>query len=673
LFLRSAEAKAIFGGEPEVRYASVRPRGIGLRIVGGLLILFGVLGLYSLVSPRFLSLGNTGLIAAGPRESAILGLWIIGGFWAWMETALGGGLMVFGGIQLARLRRSGWITCAIILSYAIVSSFLLVRKGEIEGEFGVAYLSHMAWPVYGALVERLFPLEIRQVQQTITFLLVANGAMLVTMLAGRDIAVGRVRERRSKFRATLPVLALAAAAVYGWWALGGANYVSYREILAAAKAPVPTFDDSAYKELSDSRRAEIAAILVRRLATEKSEAVARCVDGRGGDELLLLTPEDTARLIEAAKTVAGHSQGVRDVFLKLLAEINTTEARQFIVDELRSSADPNLFYDVLRTIRARFAEVPESILRATELREAKTSPRIAVPWASRDGNDLQAIAMLGSFRDPKALARLLEIGSEGDVDRREEAIRQLRRFPCPEAEAALVKALRDPEMRVRDQACHGLGYIGGASAIQPLIDVLTGLADSYSGPGGHTVTSLHKEAGYALGRITRLEFATAAEWEAWWKGAGPTFDFKKNLVERLFAPMPPEPKTPYKTVEEMQADGYAKAAGTKAYTLQAIQQWELRELAPELAKYLRLPEREAPYNFMAAMALANWGYREGIDYFIERICIEEPGSRWVSIRFLSSGTGVNFFGDKARWQAWWKENRLRFPSAEEGRGDPKSE
>ena len=161
----------------------------------------------------------------------------------------------------------------------------------------------------------------------------------------------------------------------------------------------------------------------------------------------------------------------------------------------------------------------------------------------------------------------------------------------------------------------------------------------------------------------------AAAWQHGCQGRQPV----KSRAAPNAAPMPPEPKTPYKTVEEMQADGYAKAAGTKAYTLQAIQQWELRELAPELAKYLRLPEREAPYNFMAAMALANWGYREGIDYFIERICIEEPGSRWVSIRFLSSGTGVNFFGDKARWQAWWKENRLRFPSAEEGRGDPKSE
>ena len=141
--------------------------------------------------------------------------------------------------------------------------------------------------------------------------------------------------------------------------------------------------------------------------------------------------------------------------------------------------------------------------------------------------------------------------------------------------------------------------------------------------------------------------------------AEPEFDLRKNLAERLFTPIPPAPMRP-SSLREFRSHPYI----VQGRAIRAIRTRNMRALAPELARYLKLPEEQAATQFLAAEIFAGWGYCEGIKWLIEWVDNDESeGNRMFAIRTLGRACGVNFFSDKKRWRAWWKANRHRFPSA----------
>ncbi len=92
----------------------------------------------------------------------------------------------------------------------------------------------------------------------------------------------------------------------------------------------------------------------------------------------------------------------------------------------------------------------------------------------------------------------------------------------------------------------------------------------------------------------------------------------------------------------------------------------MRSVAPEVARYLALPDEQAPLKFFAVKSLARWRCREGIEWLIERVDGDaSAGGGMRAIRILGPATGVNFFSDKERWRDWWRVNEERFPSAAE--------
>jgi hypothetical protein len=105
-----------------------------------------------------------------------------------------------------------------------------------------------------------------------------------------------------------------------------------------------------------------------------------------------------------------------------------------------------------------------------------------------------------------------------------------------------------------------------------------------------------------------------------------------------------------------------KAVGAKGRALQSIISRDLQDLAPQLVEYLNLPEEEAPLNFLAAEALADWGHREGIAWYIQRVDQDDNLSGYA-MRVLGRTTGVNFFTDRTAWEGWWQQNQTHFPSA----------
>jgi hypothetical protein len=111
-----------------------------------------------------------------------------------------------------------------------------------------------------------------------------------------------------------------------------------------------------------------------------------------------------------------------------------------------------------------------------------------------------------------------------------------------------------------------------------------------------------------------------------------------------------------------------KAFSAQGEALRAItSRRNLRALAPELARYLRTPVDQAPIPYLAASVLAEWGYREGIEWLIGFVDEDSgPGNRMFAIRTLGRSCRVNFFSDKARWRQWWEANRSRFPEAAPG-------
>ncbi|MCS6908113.1 MAG: HEAT repeat domain-containing protein [Anaerolineales bacterium] len=88
-----------------------------------------------------------------------------------------------------------------------------------------------------------------------------------------------------------------------------------------------------------------------------------------------------------------------------------------------------------------------------------------------DENAEKAALALAKFGE-QALAPLLELANSADSDQRWWALRALAQIPSPQSKAALIEALRDPEINVRQCAALGLRHQPTFDAVPTLLEAL---------------------------------------------------------------------------------------------------------------------------------------------------------------------------------------------------------
>jgi HEAT repeat protein len=644
--------------------AGVEPKrgGLVLRILGVLLLLLGLYNLLSLAGPLLGELGTTLLLSNAAENAWFLGVWQITGPWAFVNAFITAALFVFSGVQLLRLKRSGWIAATVVLAYVAVSFFLFITTSQMEKTFIATRSLEGLKPDEKQLLLEQFVGQLEPARRGVWFYFTVHAMLAVYVLSEWRPFFGARRRTpplRQKALVAVVLLVIGASAAWTFW---GADYLAYRRVLnSSIHAPEPALTENAMQRLSPARRFEVAAILIRRLEQERSGGVARSIISSGAAvDLARLTPEDVPRIIEAAREApttpaeeteaAMEGVAVRKACYEILGNIGTKDAQQGLVDALNGPRDAA--WD-----EALSALVPMKLARA---------PDVLLKLAKEGDNDVRSvIAALGSTRDDRVPPLLDELVRSADTEKQWGALIALGRRPGPPSERGLQRCLDDNALWVRGEACWSLTRIGTASSIPPLVEMLKRPQDHYQLPGIGNVLSLHADAARALSTITGRDFGQdAGAWERWWTEAGPAFDLRKELASRMFTPVPAAPASLPGSRKEMQESPFMKASAAQAMALQVIQYRGMRELAPELAKYLRLPATKAPWQFLAATILAEWGCREGIEWWIDKVDSPEPGLCRPAIRTLGPATGVNFFADKARWLDWWKANKDRFPSAE---------
>ena len=397
--------------------------------------------------------------------------------------------------------------------------------------------------------------------------------------------------------------------------------------------------------MSDYRKAVVSSMLIRRLARERPEIVAREISELDcWTHLELLTPEDVPAIIAASK---GASVEVQEVCYELLAAIETPEAQECLAERLSGPKDSAWLFACQGLAETRPAKVPQALLAAV------TGDR---RW--------DILPHIGKFRDPVALEFLLNAARDSESEVRVKALEGLASFPGKESEKTSQTALKDSDLEVREQALSTLGKIGTGDSVPEIVEVLRQPDANPAKINGGVPTTLHEEAGRALACITKQDFgSSAAAWEEWWKQNSGTFDMRKILMAELTAPL-----RPYAGGQISVTVNFGPYHGTyedKQASLDAILNHNFRELAPKLAQLLKDRNGEPLGRMLAAQALRAWGYREGIDEVIEMMKYDLPRPGWTE---LPGATGVNFFSDMKRWKNWWEANREKFPSALDASG-----
>ena len=634
-----------------------RHTGVVVRILGVLLAAWGLLNLLGFIG---LALDHPGEFATYfmPREViALFGYWFISGVWAHLHEALTSTLFLIAGIQLARLRRGGWILAVSLLALAALSCVVFEIAGGTKS-YVMRFIEEWG---DSAPPNQFFstevPVNVIRIDRLVWWTFILWVTPLIYLLSERRRFFGEYEacSRRMQFaKVTTCLLVIGAAALWTFWA---ADYRTYQSVLLEAQSSSPDISRDAWEMLLPRQKREVSALLIRRLVEEETEALADAVSGlMVAHRLELLSPDDIRGIIEASRH---KNVNVRMACYSLLGRIGTAESIERLrgvvanTDHLDSHSEWNRALSALGTQPVRLTKAPDTLFTILKTDEY---------------NRTTAIRHLREFRDERTLPALLKFAIDEDAKVRSKVMSTLGSHPSRESEDVLLRALGDEQGEIRSGACYSLSRIGTGRAVPRLIEFMRNRGKGLADKDKTKASQLGDDARLALSRITGGQYEwNASEWEAWWAENSQDFGIRISLRERLFTPMPSEPARPARTHGESRREpykSYIAAVCRKTEAIRGIHSRELRDMAPDLVRYLRLPEKEAPFQFMAAEALADWGYREGIEFFIGQLegigdNPNLPGATTV----LGRATGVNFFADKKRGDDWWQKNQHRFPSA----------
>lgn len=552
-------------------------------------------------------------------------------------------LLVFAGVQLFRLRRSGWIASLLFFAASTAWLVYLIESNYIENQIGATVGRIYPDEVMQSLALPHVTPQIERMLHVLRFYLACHFIPLVYLASEWRRFVG---ERRPSAALTYVKLGLAVASIAaaGVWDLWAASYLERQSVLEALRSPAPNVTAQDFARLNEREKAQACALLIRRLAKEQTGAVAREVhDLRCSTGLQFLAVEDVPALIAATHN---KDAAVANACYEVLGEIKTPEAEACLRERLDGPRD-----DVWNT----------ALYSLAGMRPDK-APDVLIELASKPGPERKDLLDdLAKFRDPRALQILLAAARDPDAAIRREALMRLDNFPGQTAEQALQAGTEDSDGDCKFWAFTGLSQIGTAASVPWLIRVLKQPDADVPYSGGSE--RLHEDAAGTLSAITGQDFGEdEAKWEQWWQENAKTFDMRRKYVDRLFAPLPPPPRRLPRSVAEAQADPYINAWGRRTAALRAIWRRDMRDLAPDVARSLAESD-----NTFAAYVLTQWGYREGIDWYLtymEKMTPLQTPSSWCGE--LARATGVNFFGDVKRWREWWEANKQKFPSALDG-------
>lgn len=631
-----------------------RTRAVPLKVAGLLLLAFAATELLALFGVRFPWQKTRGF----PGEAHTVFIWGLGavsGWAAFAYSAIGIAALGAAGVQLFRVRRSGWILAVALLLLAGLSLSAFILTGQVERQ-AEAFLER-TYPATEARIGRLLvSVQIsgsERVYRALWFMLAAHVAVLLFIgLEWWRFWPPRGWRMNKAWQWAKAGACAAFVVLSGLWLFGGAQRVAERAVLRKVQDPnVPiALEDDEVNRLSFRGRRDLTAALVRRMAAhdsqEAAEAFRRFWVLR---DLAHLTAEDIPPLLAAARSE--HPEVRRQTY-RFLARIATPEAESVLRDAVEREREDDGFHIALGSLAA---VNPYQLPKALEERPEGV-------------DEDQYRRQVAYFLVPKAEEMLIAALDGEDFEARYLAIPRLQSHPGKRAERAMLGLLADQSAWFRFRACHALMHIGTAESIPALVGMLKAPDEYYTFPDDEEgeAYSLHDAAARALETITGMDFGTDAEaWEAWWEEAGPTFDLRGSFAERLLAPLTVEPPKEITSLQMATEHPYMVEMWKRVDVLRrGIASRRMKEMAPELAAYLALSEEQAPMQYLAAELLAEWGYREGIEWMIEWVDSDDgEGARMFAITPLGRACGVNFFSDKARWRKWWAENREHFPSA----------
>ncbi len=610
--------------------------------------------------------------------------------------SLGWAFLVLSSVQLFHLRFSGWIASVAILAVATALLAYVIYMNKVD-EYCVGIENTLYQEETG---QERFMLWNLPGDYYWTHAVVPNRLRFVLAVSYASLAFLALEWQRFRRDAGKPSMAVTYAkvglfaaflAAAGTWNLWAASHLYERRILAQAEAPAPHFDNLEYDRMPVTLQRRVATRLVMRTAIERSEALSRSIASCPRiDDAVLLAPEDVPVVCAAAR---GGTEIVKEHLYPVLDLIGTPEALEVLLDPtLNSRADQvcrwpifdlpshqlseRAFAHILKVaaqkgrFRASYLRVlgefpdPRAIPILIEaIRDSDREVRYQTAWA---------LGRYYRFNDQRVTSALVTVAQDNDENLRLSAFRSLTLFSCPEAVQTIQRALlNESDYFTKDRMCNWLGEVGSAWSIPILIDVL----DAAEPPTteARQQGQLHQTVHQALSALTGKGFGQNAEaWRKWWREAASGFDVDKHLAEQLFTSIPPLPRDrkAARSLRENEESSYSVASLKQGWALLRLGRRRPLMAAPYLARYLRLPKDQRPGredNRIAAEMLLDWGYREGIDWWVDYLerAVSDPVEHVTLNTFnrIARVTGVNFFSDAKRWREWWAENRGGFPRA----------
>jgi len=643
-----------------------RASTIVLRVVGGLLILGGLLSLLDVLGIRLIRPHSGWVFQRDEHFAWLMGVSYLRGYAAMVASVVSGAAFLFAGVQLIRMRKSGWIAALAVLGYAALSLFLFVVTDRIEAYFHD--LVSTSPGTVGTFQASMMLQEQRAKIDTAYRIAIFFGTLHLVLLGyvafewrrfvGHEVWVPS--RRLVCLRALGGVLALAGVGVWAFW---GAQYLVRWQVLERARRSPDKVTEENYRRLSPKGQRLVDAALVRTLTRDRPSLLPDILNRVGHLDLSLLTAADIPGIVALGRTGSAEVRAFCYGFL--FPDIGTAGVVRCLTDAANGQKD-SAWRSAVTTLSSLSpsSPVPQQVL---DLPTESSADRISL------------ILLIQYFSSPRVTEILIEMTKDPDPKVRRWALSGLAKHPGLSSELAALAALQDADLEGRFWACWTLGDIGTAASIVGLIDVLKRPDEVKMHPrepagevrdlSSFPDVSLKEYAADALSDITGRDFGEDAQaWEEWWREAEATFDLKRNLVERLLTPLAPPPEGPFKSTDEVRQAPFLKMSSRQHKALRAIQTHGFRDLAPKLALYLEKSDEQAPYRYWAADFLAEWGFREGVAWLIEWVDNDlSSGNRMFAIRTLGRTCGVNFFSDKKRWREWWRERRDRFPSAAERR------
>ncbi len=350
-----------------------RPLCIGPRILGVLLLLCGLarVSVFVIVAFSHYAAAETDWIfriSCRAGKTWLLGLWLIEGWGAYAIDGIVAILLVYAGIQIIRLRRSGWIAGICVLGYFTLSLALWLAAGQTKAQMWKLRSETMtqAQSELKDLFMQIDRPQIEKANRVVLFYLVAVGLSLGYLLSEWRCVTRRHHLPRRKFlRSIKGILCILIVVGLGAWTFWGMNYVRERSLITRAESGEVELTSQDLDFASRDARRKVTATIVRRFAMELSAESAKAVLTLGYVlDLSFLEAEDVDSIIVAAD---GTDSLVRRASYRILGRIASKEAIERLESAVKGPRDETWDYALLNLSETRARRAPDIVFEIARM------------------------------------------------------------------------------------------------------------------------------------------------------------------------------------------------------------------------------------------------------------------------------------------------------------------